>query len=63
MREPMIQPKGGDFMPFSQAPNWLLELRASGKTYRVPCPLEDGGWYDDDFRKRYAALLLQERGA
>lgn len=58
MREPVLQ-WGDDILPMSQAPSsWLVD--------RANCawekgPLCDEHW-DDDFRRRYAAILLRERG-
>ena len=46
-----------DFLPFSQAPSERLRSRIliGGKN------VSGAAHYDDDFRRRYAAILLRER--
>lgn len=60
MREPHIKLNGdADYVSFSMASRRALELYLAGRIERAPSA---GEWYDADFRRRYAAILLRERG-
>lgn len=62
MKEPTVRwPRKGflNYVPFSSAPLELLKgVVALGQTNN---DLKDE-WFDVDFRRRYAAILLRERG-
>lgn len=54
MKEPMI-----NRVRYSEAATSDLKNRLADWVYKGPLADE---WYDDDFRRRYAAILLRERG-
>lgn len=60
MKEPCFTRQStGEQIPYSQAPIFVLqrigEIRISPNPEHPEC-------YDQDFRRRYAAILLKERG-
>ena len=59
MREPMIEIDGVD-VPYSLTDAWRLQRRATGQMGANRCEHPES--YDPDFRRRYAAILLRERG-
>lgn len=63
MREPVFVSPDGSLVPYSAAPLHALRFRAG--FHGDPCP-EKGPHPDEypdwDFRRRYAAILLAERG-
>jgi hypothetical protein len=62
MREPLIALVDDEIaaIPYSAATVEQLRARAAGKQIYKGSTCNDH--YDPDFRRRYAALLLQERG-
>lgn len=60
MREPaMVNPKTMVTLPYSQCPSEWLKLAG---TLSKTKDSEENEFFSYDFRKRYAAILLKERG-
>jgi hypothetical protein len=68
MREPLFHWASQgitDWTPYSAAPIKVLRIFAAGggiKDPNTPDYLKSGLPTDNDFRRRYAAILLRERG-
>lgn len=60
MKEPEYAIDGVGFIPMSQRSP--VDLRAIASAYRTDFTPSDGGILDPDFDRRYAAILLRERG-
>ncbi len=61
MHEPVFLPEGAPAVPFSAASEAWLRAVIDG-TSKAVHRCGDGRAPDVDFRRRYAALILQERG-
>jgi hypothetical protein len=56
MKEPYLQSPSGELVPYSRVPSEVL-----ARVGRLPRALADPDQQDEDFKMRYAAILLQER--
>jgi hypothetical protein len=52
--------KDGPALPMSECPSFVLRERISNASSFKPSGL-GSEWVNDDFRRRYAAILLSER--